>query len=336
MTAVADTAHARPAALVWLVRLALVAGMVGVAWMVATVGPRQVVTTIVDIGPWFAVLLGIELVMAVIDAAALRVQLAPHARVPFGLVAATRIQLAGRAINMVTPLGSLGEVSKFGALAAYAPPTQVASALLVCTLTTTFVTIALIAVGAPLAVHLLDLPAPWPRASLVAGAALLLVGVGLAVLLARGLLSRLVDAARGARLLTVERAARWRGPAIEIEAQLRAVETRGARRRAMVLVVTSRVVGWSSSWVALAATGTYATPDQWAALITVGALVSLLASPIPLGIGVADGGTAVLYGALGLGAGRGVSIALARRMVTVAYAALGVVLALTDRRAMRR
>lgn len=327
---------ARPAALVWLVRIALVAGVAGLAWMVATVGPRQVVATIVDIGPWFAVLLAIELVMAVIDAEALRVQLAPHARVRFGLLAATRIQLAGRAINMVTPLGSLGEVSKFGALAAYAGSARVATALLVCTLTTTFVTIALIAVGAPLAVHLLDLPAPWPRASLIAGGALALVGVGLALLLARGLLSRLVDAARAARLLGPARAERWRGHAAEVEAQLRAPDARGPRRRAMALVVTSRVIGWSSSWVALAATGTYATPDQWAALITVGALISLLASPIPLGIGVADGGTAVLYGALGLGAGRGVSIALARRMVTVAYAAIGVALALTDRRAMRR
>jgi uncharacterized membrane protein YbhN (UPF0104 family) len=156
------------------------------------------------------------------------------------------------------------------------------------------------------------------------------------VLLARGLLSRLVLAARALRVVPAARAARWRVHAEAVEEQLRATADRGPRRRAIALVVGSRLVGFSSSWVALAATGVHATPDQWAALISVGALVSLLASPIPLGVGVADGGTAALYAALGLGAGRGVAVALARRMVTIAYAAIGVALALTDRRALGR
>jgi uncharacterized protein (TIRG00374 family) len=316
--------------LLWFTRATLIAGVIGLAWLIYDVGPRQIWSTMLAIGPWFAVMLGLEALSTVLDAWALHVQLVTKTSRP-RFLHVLQAQLGGRAVNLVTPMGTLGEAGKFAALSAESAPERVAAALVITNLTSIVMTIAVIVLGAPIAVWGIDLPAPWPNVALVASAVLLVLGLGLWRLLAGGKLVRALRSRRAAQLITEHRAVRWSKRIGRITRVLRDRRSRRARWLAVGATVGGNVLGWLSLWVAIAATGHYTTVGQMAALISVGALIGVIASPIPLGIGVAEGGYAVLYTALGMGATRGVSIALARRLVTIVYAAIGLPVALAAR-----
>ena len=314
----------------WFTRATLVAGVLGLAWLIYDVGPSQIWSNMVDIGPWFAVMLGLEALATVLDAAALHVQLVtPTSRPRFRHVMLA--QLGGRAVNLVTPMGTLGEAGKFARLSETSAPERVAAALVVTNLTSIVMTIAVIVLGAPIAVWGIDLPAPWPTVALVASAVLLVLGLGLWLLLARGTLVHALRRPGVARLISERRAMKWSKRIGRISRVLRDRKTRRGRWIAVFWTVASNVLGWIALWVAIAATGHWTSISEMAALISVGALIGVIASPIPLGIGIAEGGYAVLYTALGMGATRGVSIALARRLVTIVYAAIGLPVALAAR-----
>jgi uncharacterized membrane protein YbhN (UPF0104 family) len=64
-----------------------------------------------------------------------------------------------------------------------------------------------------------------------------------------------------------------------------------------------------------------------AAIASAGTLITIVSNLVPLGLGVAEGGTAALMAALGQPPSLGVTIAMARRGVQLLYAAVGLSLA---------
>jgi uncharacterized membrane protein YbhN (UPF0104 family) len=83
---------------------------------------------------------------------------------------------------------------------------------------------------------------------------------------------------------------------------------------------------WVAAWVVLHANGHAPPLAVMAVIATAGTLVNIVANMVPLGLGVAEGGTAALMAALGQPASLGVTMAVARRGVQLLYAAFGLTL----------
>ena len=83
---------------------------------------------------------------------------------------------------------------------------------------------------------------------------------------------------------------------------------------------------WLAAWLVLAANGHAPPLEVMAVIATAGTLVNIVANLVPLGLGVAEGGTAALMAALGQPASLGVTMAVARRGVQLLYAAFGLTL----------
>src|SRR5262245_39470180 len=80
------------------------------------------------IGWWFAAILAIELGALLCDAAALHAFMRPEARmIHYGRVLGA--QASGRAINVLTPGGALGEATKLAMLVSHAPRARVLSSI---------------------------------------------------------------------------------------------------------------------------------------------------------------------------------------------------------------
>ena len=65
-------------------------------------------------------------------------------------------------------------------------------------------------------------------------------------------------------------------------------------------------------------------------------LVSLISNVVPMGIGVSEAGNAALMAALGESPGLGVTTVLARRVIQMCYAAVGLMLMATTEEPVKR
>ena len=91
--------------------LMLVVGGLALAWMLRTTSWHELRNVLTGVGLWAVVILGVELAGLLCDAAALHAFMRPEAR----MVSYLRVlgaQASGRAINVLTPLGALGEATK--------------------------------------------------------------------------------------------------------------------------------------------------------------------------------------------------------------------------------
>lgn len=325
MTAAATTdAGERPAPR-WTRIFTFVSMAVAIAALVVTVwsvGPRTLLDQLAAIGVGFAFVIGLEVVITALDSAALSGFLGPAPRRP-SFVHVVRAQVAGRAINAVTPLSSLGEATKATLLMEETASARAIGAVVHYNLAAIGVRLVTIAIGAPLCALILDLP-HLLAVALVAGgavaAALLVAGV---LLVRRGMLVSVVDGARGVRLISRDRARRWR-------AKLAAIDRfdPGCKRPwlAPACVVASKLLSLASLWVVLRSVGYTAGIGTVAAIATAGTLISMLASVVPMGLGISEGSNAALFAALGAPASLGVTMVLGTRVTLLVYAAIGLVL----------
>jgi len=173
----------------------------------------------------------------------------------------------------------------------------------------------------------LPLPA-WMETALITGSiaavAILIAG---ALLVRRGMVRSLAGALAQVRILPPARVAKWQARLDHLDKLLRRQGERLHERwRADAFVVSSRSLSYLSTWVVLAATGHVEGLGTMAALATAGLLIGWISTVVPLGLGVAEGGNAALFAALGEDPALGVTVTLARRVVQLLYAALGLVL----------
>jgi Lysylphosphatidylglycerol synthase TM region len=291
---------------------------------VGVVGPTTIAAQIEAIGPWFAVVLAIEIAATGCDAAALRHYLGAAAPRPSYLTV-VKAQVTGRAINAVTPLGGLGEAAKVTTLLGETPPARAIAAVIRYDLAVIATSLVAIIAGAPVCAATLALPA-WLVTALFAGAgvsAILLVGG--ALLIRRGMLSSLADALAGLHVVSPRRVARWRTRLVGIDELLRTRAPRGAWVP-IAWVVAARLLSWLSAWVVLAGTGHLVGVGTMAALATAGLVISWSSMIVPMGLGLSDGGTAALFVALGASPSLGVTVVLGQRVTQLLYAAFGLTL----------
>lgn len=296
-------------------------GAVALTILIGRMGIDGVRTVFGRVGWWFAVVALIDLASMGCDAFSIHGFL--RAQVPdVRYLPVFAAQASGLAINRLTPGSTLGEPAKVTMLVHHVPQDAAVSAIVMFNLVTLFSGIAVIAVGVPITLLLVDLPPRLELAVWIATGALLAIAVGLAVLVRRGAVTSLIDIAASIRVLSAARAARWRTKIAEIDRQVRRL---GGARRGILGAVASRILNSAGTIAMLHATELPVTPALVVAMLSVGILVTWMADIIPLGLGLADTGNYALYGALGLAPKAGLDFTMVNRARTVVIAAIGLV-----------
>lgn len=302
----------------------LVVGGIALAWLLRTTSWHELRNVLVGVGAWAAVILALDLTSLCCDAAALHAFMRPEAR----MVSYARVlgaQASGRAINVLTPFGALGEATKVTMLAEHAPRARVLSSLVLLNVSKLYFSVAVMVVGTPITVLLVDLP----------HAVKLMVGIGLAVLVPamiaigvmihRGAISSLVGILRRTRIISADRAKGWKEKLGEVDKHIRELQSHrtAGTRLGLIFVAISEVLAHTSTLVIMAAVGVHLTPSLVIGVISVGVLVTWVSSVVPLGLGLADGGNYALYSMLGAGGEHGMFVTMLARARTVTIAILG-------------
>src|SRR5688572_9924848 len=134
-----------------------VIGGVALWWMLRTTSWPELRAVIVGVGAWAAVILALDLISLVLDALAWHAFMRPEARmVPFWRVLGA--WSSGRAINVLTPSGALGEATKVTMLLDHAPRSRVLSSIVLLNVSMLYFSVSVMMIGIPLTLLLTDLP----------------------------------------------------------------------------------------------------------------------------------------------------------------------------------
>jgi uncharacterized protein (TIRG00374 family) len=301
--------------------VAFVVGVAAFALLVSTVGWSGIETAIASVGAGFFLIALIDLGSLVCDGIELYCFVRTHTRLGFWRVFAA--QATGLAINRLTPGNSLGEPLKVTLLMEEGlSQDNAVSAVVMFNIATMLVAVTTLAIGVPATLLLLDLPARLQIAVSIAVALLVGVAISVLVIVKRGAIGSVISALRRLRLLSEARAERWRSKIAAIDTNLKKFGDPWSRR-GLVFAAGSRVCGWIGTIVLLRATGIELTLALVVGVLSVGQLVQWLSNIIPLGIGLYDGGSYALYGALGASGTEGMGMAMVNRMRTCVTALIG-------------
>lgn len=314
-----ETQGASPGWARWISRISLVVAVIATGVTVWAVGPHVLVDRLRSIGPWFVAIVALEGVITVIQAMAIHALACQHGE-PFGPVVFA--QVAGRAVNAVTPTGSLGEATKMSVLTRSMPTSRAIASVLFYDIASAVVSLVVIAIGAPLTALLLPLPTAVSVMLTVTGVLAAGAALVLGWLVRRGMLASLVALGARLHLVSKKRRARWKERVAKVDVILQDTHAHG-RRRAIALVIVSQALTWGSIWMVLAASGFRASPGELAAMVSAGVVLGWISSVVPLGLGVAESGNYALFSALGAPPSYGVTLALARRINQIVFAGIG-------------
>lgn len=297
----------------------LVVGLVALAIMMRSIGWGAIRAALGSVGVWLPVAIALDLLGLGCDAAALHGFMGVDA----ANVGASRVlaaQATGRAINILTPGGALGEPTKLEMLARHVPQARALSALVLLNLATVYVAIAVIVIGVPITLIAADLPRTLEITVLVALAVVIPLVIAVGFLLYRGALASLSTWLRRLHVIGRKRAASWEVKLAEVDRDLHDLQ---GGRRAVAFVVLSRVLEWAAALVLLHAVAITITAKLVIGVFSVGVLLSWVAALVPFGLGVADGGSYALYGLLGATGAHGIVMAMLSRIRQLAIALVG-------------
>ena len=306
--------------------VALAVGGIAFGFLVDRLGWAGIRRVLVGTGWWFLVIAACDLCSVLCDAGGIRCFARAHADVSFWRVFAA--QSSGVAINRLTPGHSLGEPIKATMLMEHVPPATAIASIVMFNAATVFLSVAAIVIGVPLTMIAMDLT---PRAQVlvaVAATVLAALAIALVVLIRHGMLGTLVHGARRLRIVSAERAVRWTERVAETDRNIRELGTRG-HRAGLLFVLASRAFNWTGTILILYVAEIPLSAPIVIGALTVGILITWLSNIIPLGLGLADGGNYLLYGALGSSGAAGLDFTMINRTRTCVLAAMGLVVMLT-------
>src|SRR5262245_57961089 len=354
----------RPTWARWVTRISLGLGIIALVLTIRDTGLVAIGNYFKRIGwGWVAVVI-LEIAITTMDATAIRAFLSPESE-KVRLRSALLSQLAGRAVNAVTPSGNLGEAVKVSVLVEHVSESRAVATILLYNVVSFSVELITVGIAALLMALFLPMPATLRWVLLGLGALVLGLAVAIYALVRRGVLvsvarlaaripvpglafvrRRLWKYERRSRegqddqreraalerpsgyLLSPERLARWEPPLRSVDDKMKLVE--GARERdrwfGILMVTLSRMTSMTLSFLLLIAMGEKLTIG-FVASVTVGSFFIYMASTlVPMGIGINEGGYYTLFRALGENPARGTALILARRVALIMYAAIGLVL----------
>jgi Lysylphosphatidylglycerol synthase TM region len=337
----------RPTWARWVTRISLILAVIALVFTIRDIGLRTIATYFRRIGWWWIAVVILEVAITSLDAVAIRAFLSPE-QGKIKLRSAVLSQLAGRAVNAVTPSGNLGEAVKVSVLVDHVSQSRAVSTILLYNVVSFSVELMIVAVAAPIMVLLVPMPPTVRGLMIVTCIVCFVIAIGLYTLVRRGVLESVARAAtriwvpglahvRGwiwkagtpsRYLLSQARYERWQD-------RLRAVDSKmhlssGARTRdrwlGIAAVTASRLASMSLSLMILHAVGESITLGFVAAYTVGGFIIYMMSTLVPMGVGISEGGNYTLFRALGENPARGVTLVLARRVTLIMYAGIGLVL----------
>jgi hypothetical protein len=339
----------RPTWARWVTRISLVFALVALIFTIYDIGPRTIATYFRRIGLWWIAVAILEVAITTLDAIAIRAFLSPE-QGKVKLRHTVLSQLAGRAVNAVTPSGNLGEAVKVSVLVEHVSQSRAVSTILLYNAVSFAVELLVVAAAVPFVVALVAMPRVLSWLMLGTCAVSSAGALGLYVLIRCGALTALAPVARwfyvgfarlrralrarphrGARepyVFPPERYERWQHQLRDVADKMRL--SAGARRRDRWLgisaVTASRLTSMLLSLMILHAVGESITLGFVAAFTVGGFIIYMMSTLVPMGVGISEGGNYALFRMLGENPARGVTLVLARRVTLIVYAAIGLVL----------
>lgn len=303
----------------------LVIGAAALAWMLRRLGLDTVRDVLAGVGWWFAVIVALDLAALMCEAAAIRELMRPEARMAkyWRILAA---QMSGRAINILTPGGALGEATKVTMLVSCAPRGRVVSSIVMLNLASFYLSVAIVIVGVPITALLVDLPQNLQLIVWIGLGSVIVVVVGLLVLIQRGAVTTVLQGAHRVGLVSAERAARWSSKLGDLDQHIRELQSKRASpgtRAGLAFVGAARLCSWTATTIVLYAVGVEIHFTLLAGVFSVGVLIGWMSAFIPFGLGVADGGNYALFNVLGAAGASGVFVTLLSRARSLTLAMLG-------------
>ncbi|HEU4728532.1 MAG TPA: lysylphosphatidylglycerol synthase transmembrane domain-containing protein [Kofleriaceae bacterium] len=330
-----------------MTRISLVLALVALAFTIRDIGLRTIATYFRRIGWWWIAVVIFEAAITSLDAVAIRAFLSPE-QAKVRLRSALLSQLAGRAVNAVTPSGNVGEAVKVSVLVDHVSQSRAVSTILLYNAVSFAVEVLIVAVAAPVMVLLVPMPTQLAWLMLITGGVCFAIALAIYALTRRGVLD---SAARlGTRipvpglalvrgwiwksqapsryLLSQVRYERWRDRLVAVDSKMHLSSGARARDRwlGIAAVTASRLTSMTLSLVILHAVGESITLGFVAAYTVGGFVIYMTSSLVPMGVGISEGGNYALFRALGENPARGVTLVLARRVTLIMYAAIGLVL----------
>jgi len=306
------------------------AGIIVTAWVV---GVRTIFEHLGKIGPWFLVLVAVEMISTVCDASAVYLMTRGTGAPSYRDVIVA--QFAGRAVNSVTPASNLGEALKVSLLARQCSTGRIIAGVLYCELTAVVISLVVIAIGTVATAFLFDVV---PIARILMCAAALVsacVAATVVVLVRRGMLGTLTAFLARLHIISKARHERWKGRLQDLDRRLRGEVGGEHRRGAVACVAVSQTLQKVITYGTVMAAGYMLGPGQFLALLSAGVVLGWISTIIPMGLGISEGGNVALFALIGAPTALGVALALARRVNQVVFALLGFAVLTADRVASR-
>lgn len=304
----------------------MVFGGCALAWMMHKLGWAKFREVVDNVGWYFAVILALDVGAVLLDARALHTFMRPEARmVSYWRVVAA--QISGRAVNVVTPFGALGEATKLTMLVSHAPRTRVLSAIVLVNLAALYISVTVMVIGTPITLLLVDLPSSLKVTVGIGLAVLIPLMIALGLVVKRGALSTLTALLRGVRLISAARRDAWRGRLQEVDRHIGELHSHRSAGtwKGIFWVAGARVVTWASTMLLIHAVGVKVTPALVIGVLSVGVLIQWISSIVPLGLGLADGGNYALYDLLGASGAHGTFVTMLNRVRSLGVALVGFV-----------
>jgi len=304
----------------------MVFGGGALVWMMHKLGWSRFQQVIDNVAGWFAIVLALDVAAVLLDARALHTFMRPEARmVSYWRVVAA--QISGRAVNVVTPFGALGEATKLTMLVSHAPRARMLSAIVLVNLSTLYFSVTAMLIGTPITLLLVDLPTSLKLTVGIGLAVLIPLMIALGVIIKRGALATLTGMLHRLHLISAARRDDWRVRLEEVDRHIAELHTHRSAGtwKGILWVVASRVLTWCSTMLLISAVGVQVTPQLVIGVFSVGVLISWIASIVPLGLGLADGGNYALYDLLGASGAHGTFVTMLNRVRSLGVALVGFV-----------
>src|SRR4051812_3276983 len=147
----------RPTWARWVTRISLGLAVPALVLTIWDTGLRTIAKYFRGIGWWWIAVVILEIAITSLDAVAIRAFLSPE-QGKVRLQSAVLSQLAGRAVNAVTPTGNLGEAVKVSVLVDHVSESRAVSTILLYNVVSFSVELMIVAVAAPIMVMLVPMP----------------------------------------------------------------------------------------------------------------------------------------------------------------------------------
>ncbi|HEU0030284.1 MAG TPA: lysylphosphatidylglycerol synthase transmembrane domain-containing protein [Kofleriaceae bacterium] len=302
----------------------MVIGGIALAWMLHNMGWTALRDIVSNVGWWFGVILALDLASLCMDAAALHAFMRPEAR----MIKYPRVlgaQASGRAINVLTPGGALGEATKLTMLMTHAPRDRVLSSVVLLNLSQFYLSVAVMIIGTPIMFLLVDLPRDYKIMVAIGFAVLVPLMVMLGFMIQRGAVSTLIGLVRRTRIISDERAKSWKERLREVDRHISELQRHRSAGtwKGLLWVLGSKLVTYTSTMLLLHTAGVHVTPALVVGVLSVGVLIQWVSQIVPMGLGLQDGGNYALFDLLGASGAHGMAVTMVNRARSIIVAVLG-------------